>query len=72
MTYQMQELFSTDIKLVRGQILNIEAELRRNIVSTFKDCLFSLNLQLKKGLADQLPEVKLMHLTELLAVSLAG
>jgi glycolate oxidase iron-sulfur subunit len=38
------------------------------LVTSNPGCL----LQLKKGLADQLPDVKLMHLTELLAKSMAG
>lgn len=38
------------------------------LVTSNPGCL----LQLKKGLAEQLPEVRLMHLTELLALSLAG
>lgn len=38
------------------------------LVTSNPGCL----LQLKKGLADQLPGVRLMHLTELLALSVAG
>ncbi len=38
------------------------------LVTSNPGCL----LQLKKGLADHLPEVKIMHLTEVLAQSLAG
>jgi glycolate oxidase iron-sulfur subunit len=38
------------------------------LVTSNPGCL----LQLKKGLADQLPDVKLMHLTEILAQSMAG
>lgn len=38
------------------------------LVTSNPGCL----LQLKKGLADQLPEVRIMHLTELLGQSMAG
>lgn len=47
-----------------------------NIAATGADALVTGNpgclLQLKKGLADHLPQVRIMHLTEVLAQSLAG
>ena len=55
------------------QILKRKLDTIRNsgaqvLVTSNPGCL----LQLKKGLSDHLPEVKIMHLTEVLAQSLAG
>jgi glycolate oxidase iron-sulfur subunit len=47
-----------------------------SIAATGADVLVTGNpgclLQLKKGLAEQLPQVRIMHITELLALSMAG
>jgi glycolate oxidase iron-sulfur subunit len=55
-------------RILQRKLDNIRASNAEVLVTSNPGCL----LQLKKGLADQLPHVRLMHLTELLAKSLAG
>jgi len=55
-------------RILQRKLDNIRASNAEVLVTSNPGCL----LQLKKGLADQLPHVRLMHLTELLAKSMAG
>ncbi|NJD92248.1 MAG: (Fe-S)-binding protein [Geobacter sp.] len=66
-TYNIAKPEMSD-RILQRKLDNIRASNAEVLVTSNPGCL----LQLKKGLADQLPEVKLMHLTELLAKSLAG
>ncbi len=66
-TYNIARPEMSDLILKR-KLDNIAASGAQVLVTGNPGCL----LQLKKGLADHLPGVRIMHLTELLAQSLAG
>ena len=66
-TYNIAKPEMSD-KILQRKLDNIRASNAEVLVTSNPGCL----LQLKKGLADQLPQVRLMHLTELLAKSMAG
>ena len=55
-------------RILQRKLENIATSGAQLVVTSNPGCL----LQLKKGLADQLPQVRLVHLTELLVVSTAG
>jgi glycolate oxidase iron-sulfur subunit len=55
-------------RVLQRKLDTIAASGAELVVTSNPGCL----LQLKKGLAEQLPQVQLMHLTELLARSMAG
>jgi glycolate oxidase iron-sulfur subunit len=55
-------------RVLQRKLDTIAASGAELVVTSNPGCL----LQLKKGLAEQLPQVRLMHLTELLAQSMAG
>ena len=66
-TYNITKPEMSDLILQR-KLDTVRASGAEVLVTSNPGCL----LQLKKGLADQLPDVKLMHLTEVLAMSMAG
>jgi glycolate oxidase iron-sulfur subunit len=66
-TYNITKPEMSDLILQR-KLDTVAASGADILVTSNPGCL----LQLKKGLADQLPGVKLMHLTELLALSMAA
>jgi len=66
-TYNIERPEMSDLILKR-KLDNIAASGAQVLVTGNPGCL----LQLKKGLADHLPDVKIMHLTEVLAKSIAG
>jgi glycolate oxidase iron-sulfur subunit len=66
-TYNIERPEMSD-RILKRKLDNIAASGAQVLVTGNPGCL----LQLKKGLADQLPGVKLMHLTEVLARSMAG
>jgi glycolate oxidase iron-sulfur subunit len=66
-TYNIAKPEMSD-KILQRKLDNIRASNAEVLVTSNPGCL----LQLKKGLADQLPQVRLMHLTELLVKSMAG
>ncbi|HXE96585.1 MAG TPA: (Fe-S)-binding protein [Dongiaceae bacterium] len=66
-TYNIERPEMSD-RILKRKLDNIRASGAQVLVTSNPGCL----LQLKKGLADQLPDVKLMHLTEVLAQSMAG
>jgi len=55
-------------RVLQRKLETIAASGAELVVANNPGCL----LQLKKGLADHLPQVRLMHLTELLTWSMAG
>ncbi len=65
-TYNIAHTEMSD-KILQRKLDNIRASGAELLVTSNPGCL----LQLKKGLAEQLPDVKLLHLTELLALSMA-
>ena len=66
-TYNIAKPEMSD-RILQRKLDTVAASGAEILVTSNPGCL----LQLKKGLADQLPDVKLMHLTEILAQSLAG
>jgi glycolate oxidase iron-sulfur subunit len=66
-TYNIERPEMSDLILKR-KLDNIRASGAQVLVTGNPGCL----LQLRKGLADHLPEVTIMHLTEVLAKSMAG
>jgi glycolate oxidase iron-sulfur subunit len=64
-TYNIERPEMSD-RILGRKLDNIRASGARVLVTGNPGCL----LQLKKGLADHLPEVKIMHLTEVLAASM--
>jgi glycolate oxidase iron-sulfur subunit len=66
-TYNIERPEMSDLILKR-KLDNIRASGAQVLVTGNPGCL----LQLRKGLADNLPEVTIMHLTEVLAKSMAG
>jgi len=66
-TYNIERPEMSDRILLR-KLDSIRASGAEVLVTGNPGCL----LQLKKGLADQLPEVRILHLTEILAQSMAG
>lgn len=66
-TYNITKPDMSD-RILQRKLDNIAKSGADVVVTGNPGCL----LQLKKGLAEQLPQVKLMHLTEILAQSLAG
>jgi len=65
-TYNIERPEMSD-RILKRKLDNIRASGAQVLVTGNPGCL----LQLKKGLADHLPEVKIRHLTEILAQSLA-
>jgi glycolate oxidase iron-sulfur subunit len=55
-------------RILQRKLDTIRATGAEIVVTGNPGCL----LQLKKGLADQLPDVRIMHLTELLVRSMGG
>lgn len=66
-TYNIERPEMSD-KILKRKLNNIAATGAEVLVTGNPGCL----LQLKKGLADHLPRVKIMHVTEVLALSLTG
>jgi glycolate oxidase iron-sulfur subunit len=66
-TYNIAKPEMSD-RILQRKLDNIRASGAEVLVTSNPGCL----LQLKKGLAEQLPQVKIMHLTELLAQSMAA
>jgi len=66
-TYNITKPEMSD-RILQRKLDTVRASGADILVTSNPGCL----LQLKKGLADQLPGVKLMHLTEILALSMAG
>lgn len=66
-TYNIAKPEMSD-RILQRKLDTVRASGAEVLVTSNPGCL----LQLKKGLADQMPDVKLMHLTELLALSLNG
>ena len=66
-TYNINKPEMAD-RILQRKLDTVRASGAEILVTSNPGCL----LQLKKGLADQLPKVKLMHLTEVLAQSMAG
>ena len=66
-TYNIERPEMSDLILKR-KLDNIAASGAQVLVTGNPGCL----LQLKKGLADHLPAVRIMHLTEVLAASMNG
>ncbi len=66
-TYNIAKPEMSD-RILQRKLGNIRASGAQVLVTSNPGCL----LQLKKGLAENLPDVRIMHLTELLAKSLAG
>lgn len=66
-TYNIERPEMSD-RILKRKLDNIAASGAEVLVTGNPGCL----LQLKKGLADHLPQVNIMHLTEVLARSLAG
>jgi glycolate oxidase iron-sulfur subunit len=66
-TYNIERPEMSDLILKR-KLDTIRASGAEALVTSNPGCL----LQLKKGLADHLPDVRIMHLTEVLARSMAG
>jgi len=66
-TYNIERPEMSD-RILRRKLDNIAASGAEVLVTGNPGCL----LQLKKGLADHLPEVRIMHLTELLARSMGA
>jgi glycolate dehydrogenase iron-sulfur subunit len=66
-TYNIERPEMSDLILQR-KLDNIRASGAEAVITSNPGCL----LQLKKGLADQLPGVRIMHLTEVLAMSMKG
>lgn len=66
-TYNIERPEMSDLILKR-KLDTIQATGAKILVTSNPGCL----LQLKKGLADNLPDVKIMHLTEILEQSLSG
>jgi glycolate oxidase iron-sulfur subunit len=64
-TYNIAKPEMSD-RILQRKLDTVRASVAEVLVTSNPGCL----LQLKKGLADQLPGVKLMHLTELLALSM--
>ena len=64
-TYNIERPEMSD-RILRRKLDNIRASGARVLVTGNPGCL----LQLKKGLADHLPEVRIKHLTEVLAASM--
>jgi glycolate oxidase iron-sulfur subunit len=65
-TYNISKPEMSD-RILQRKLDTVRASGSDVLVTSNPGCL----LQLKKGLADQLPDVKLMHLTELLALSMS-
>ena len=66
-TYNIERPEMSD-KILKRKLNNIAASGAQVLVTSNPGCL----LQLKKGLADHLPGVKIMHLTEVLAASMSA
>lgn len=66
-TYNISKPEMSD-KILQRKLDTVRSSGAEILVTSNPGCL----LQLKKGLADQLPNVRIMHLTEILAQSLAG
>jgi glycolate oxidase iron-sulfur subunit len=66
-TYNIERPEMSD-RILQRKLDNIAASGAQVLVTGNPGCL----LQLKKGLAEQLPDVRIMHLTEVLAQSMAG
>jgi glycolate oxidase iron-sulfur subunit len=66
-TYNIERPEMSD-RILKRKLDTIAATGAKVLVTSNPGCL----LQLKKGLADHLPAVKIMHLTEILARSMAG
>lgn len=66
-TYNIERPEMSD-RILQRKLDNIAASGAEVLVTSNPGCL----LQLKKGLADHLPRVRIMHLTEVLAASLKG
>lgn len=66
-TYNIERPEMSD-RILQRKLDNIAASGAEVLVTSNPGCL----LQLKKGLADHLPQVRIMHLTEVLAASLKG
>ena len=66
-TYNIEHSEMSD-RILQRKLDNIRASGAEVVVTSNPGCL----LQLKKGLADQLPGVRIMHLTEVLAMSMNG
>jgi glycolate oxidase iron-sulfur subunit len=66
-TYNIERPEMAD-RILQRKLDTIRASGAEVLITSNPGCL----LQLKKGLADQLPEVRIMHLTEILAKSIAG
>ena len=66
-TYNIERPDMSD-RILKRKLDNIRASGAQVLVTGNPGCL----LQLKKGLADHLPEVRIRHLTEILAQSLTG
>ncbi|MDA8431106.1 MAG: (Fe-S)-binding protein [Geobacteraceae bacterium] len=66
-TYNITQAEMSD-RILQRKLDTVSASGAGVLVTSNPGCL----LQLKKGLAEQLPDVTIMHLTELLALSMAG
>jgi len=66
-TYNIAKPEMSD-RILQRKLDSVRASGARVVVTSNPGCL----LQLKKGLSDQLPDVRLMHLTELLVLSMNG
>ena len=66
-TYNIERPEMSD-RILKRKLDNIAASGAQVLVTSNPGCL----LQLKKGLADHLPQVRIMHLTEVLAASMAA
>jgi glycolate oxidase iron-sulfur subunit len=66
-TYNIEQPEMSD-RILQRKLDTIRATGAEVVVTGNPGCL----LQLKKGLADQMPKVRIMHLTEVLAQSIAG
>jgi len=66
-TYNIERPEMAD-RILKRKLDTIRASGAKVVVTSNPGCL----LQLKKGLADHLPDVRIMHLTEVLAKSMAG
>ena len=66
-TYNIERPEMSD-RILKRKLDTIAATGAKVLVTGYPGCL----LQLKKGLADHMPEVRIMHLTEVLAKSMAG
>ncbi len=66
-TYNIQRPEMSD-RILKRKLDNVRSSDAEVLITSNPGCL----LQLKKGLAEQLPQVRIMHLTELLAQSMEG